>query len=255
MIDLLVHLNSIRPSIKLTTEMEEGGSVPFLDTRVTRKVDGKLEVTVYRKPMHTDRYLHFKSHHPPHVKKGLVRFLYDRARNITKEASNLETEKAHLSGALQRNGYPAAFVRAVSRESKPRECDPEEEQGEGKPTLMMLLYVAGVSERIRKVCRNYNIRLVFRSGLTFRSMLTKVKGTLPSRSKRMSYTIYHARVERSTSERPRDASELGSRSTRTLALNARPTSQRSPNMIGRKTTPSTGVVPRFCSALATPWSW
>ena len=150
--ELLIHLNSIRPSIKLTTELEEGGSIPFLDTRVTRKVDGKLDVTVYRKPTHTDRYLHFSSHHPTHVKKGLVRCLYDRARNITKEASNLETEKAHLSGALQRNGYPAAFVRAASQESKPRERDPEEAQGEGKPTLMMLPYVAGVSERIRKAC-------------------------------------------------------------------------------------------------------
>ena len=177
--ELLTHLNSIRPSIKLTMELEEGGSIPFLDTRVTRKVDGKLDVTVYRKPTHTDRYLHFSSHHPTHVKKGLVRCLYDRARNITKEASNLETEKAHLSGALQRNGYPAAFVRAASQESKPRERDPEEAQGEGKPTLMMLPYVAGVSERIRKACRNYNIKVVFRSGPTFRSMLTKVKDPLP----------------------------------------------------------------------------
>ena len=67
--ELLVHLNSIRPSIKLTTELEEGGSIPFLDTRVTRKVDGKLSITVYRKPTHTDRYLHFKSHHPTHIKK------------------------------------------------------------------------------------------------------------------------------------------------------------------------------------------
>ena len=65
------------------------------------------------------------------------------------EASDLETEKAHLSGALQRNGYPAAFVRAASRESKPRERDPEKAQGERKPTLMKIRYVAGVSERIK----------------------------------------------------------------------------------------------------------
>ena len=250
--ELLVHLNSIRPSIKLTTELEEGGSIPFLDTRVTRKVDGKLDVTstVYRKPTHTDRYLHFSSHHPTHVKKRLVRCLYDRARNITKEASNLETEKAHLSGALQRNGYPAAFVRAASQESKPRERDPEEVQGEGKPTLMMLPYVAGVSERSERR-RNYNIKVVFRSGpCSLRS-----KTLSPSRSKRTSCTRYHARVERSTSERPRDASELGSRSTRMPALTTGPTSQRSPNMLGQRTTPSTGVVLRSCSALATPWSW
>ena len=141
----------------MTTELEEGGSIPFLDTRVIRKVDGKLDVTVYRKPTHTDRYLHFSSHHLTHVKKGLVRCLYDRARNITKEASNLEAEKAHLSGALKRNGYPGAFVRAASQKSKPRERDPEEAQGEGKPTLMILPYVAGVSERIRKVYRNYGV--------------------------------------------------------------------------------------------------
>ena len=146
---------------------------------VTRKVDGKLDVTVYRKPTHTDSYLHFNSHHPTHVKKGLVRCLYDRTRSITKEASNLEAEKAQLSGALQRNGYPATFVRAASQEIKPRERDPEEAQGEGKPTLMMLPYVAHISERIRKACRNYNIRVVFRSGLTFQSMLTKVKDPLP----------------------------------------------------------------------------
>ena len=46
------------------------------------------------------------------------------------KASNLEAEKAHLSGALQRNGYPAAFVRSASQESKPREREPEEAQGE-----------------------------------------------------------------------------------------------------------------------------
>ena len=84
--------------------------------------------------------------------------------------------------------------------------------------------------------------------------LLRSKTLSPSRSKRTSYTRYHARVERSTSERPRDTLELGSRSTRTLASNARPISQRSPSMLGQRTTPSTGVVLRFCSALATPWS-
>ena len=96
------------------------------------------------------------------------------------ESGNGEGPPLWCLAALQRNGYPAAFVRAAaSQESKPRERDPEEAQGEGKPTLMMLPYVAGVSERIRKACRNYNIKVVFMSGPTFRSMLTKVKDPLP----------------------------------------------------------------------------
>ena len=55
----------------------------------------------------------------------------------------------------------------------------ENEQGEGKPKLMMLPYVAGIKERIRKACNSYNIRVVFRSCPTFWSMLSKVKDPLP----------------------------------------------------------------------------
>ena len=39
-------------------EVEKGGSLFFHDTRVTRKEDNKLDITVYRKQTHTDRYLH-----------------------------------------------------------------------------------------------------------------------------------------------------------------------------------------------------
>ena len=74
--------------------------------------------------------------------------------------------------------YPTAFIKAASKESTTRECEPEVE--EGKPTLMLLPYVEGVSERIRKACRNLNIRVVFKSGPTLRSMLTKVKDPLPA---------------------------------------------------------------------------
>ena len=42
------HLNNICPTINFTKEVEEGGSLPFLDTRVTRKEDGKLDITLYR---------------------------------------------------------------------------------------------------------------------------------------------------------------------------------------------------------------
>ena len=44
---------------------------------------------------------------------------------------------------------------------------------------MVIPYVAGMSEDIRCVCRKFNIRVVFKSGRTLRSMLTMVKDTLP----------------------------------------------------------------------------
>ena len=53
---LLQHLNSIRPSIKFTVEVKKEGKLPFLDTLLRRNSDGSLDIMVYRKPTHTDRY-------------------------------------------------------------------------------------------------------------------------------------------------------------------------------------------------------
>ncbi len=67
---LLDQLNSIRPSIKFTMESEEDSKLPFLDCLLKRESDGVLTST--------DRYIHFKSHHPNHVNRGIVRCLYQR---------------------------------------------------------------------------------------------------------------------------------------------------------------------------------
>ena len=66
------HLNSIEPTIKLTTELEQEGSLPFLNTIVIRHSDGSLTTTVFRKKTHSDRYLDFDSHHPLAHKVAVV---------------------------------------------------------------------------------------------------------------------------------------------------------------------------------------
>ena len=83
---LLSHLNSLRPTIQFTVKVEKDRSLPFLDVLLRWKDDGSLDTTMYRKPMHTDRYLDFQSHHPHHVKRSLVRCLHDRARKANWKA-------------------------------------------------------------------------------------------------------------------------------------------------------------------------
>ena len=72
------------------------------------------------------------------------------------------------------------------------------ETEEERPPTVHLPYVAGVSERIGRVCRDFNIRAVFKSGPT---ILTKVKDLSPGRSKRTSSTKCLAPAERCTSSR------------------------------------------------------
>ena len=57
-------MNSVDLAIQLTVENSKKDSdIPFLDTIVEPENDGKLSITVYRTPMHTDQYLQWDSHH------------------------------------------------------------------------------------------------------------------------------------------------------------------------------------------------
>ena len=68
----LKHINGIRPSIQFTMELEKDGKIPFLDILVV-KDNGRIRTEVYRKPTHTDRYLHYQSCHPQHIRTGIIR--------------------------------------------------------------------------------------------------------------------------------------------------------------------------------------
>ena len=131
--DFLDHINGIRPSIELTMETESGGKISFLDCELQRKLDGSLDVTVYRKPTHTGRYLHYTSHHPVHVRRGVVRSLYDRARRIVSEEGNLKEEFTHLNNVFHENGYPEKFILSSStpleRHEEPGEDEDEVDSG------------------------------------------------------------------------------------------------------------------------------
>ena len=77
---ILKYLNSINPHIKFTMEQpNKEGAIPFLD--MFPKPNGKeIEVSVYRKPTHMDRYLDFNSSHPISVQMAVVRASMDSAQ-------------------------------------------------------------------------------------------------------------------------------------------------------------------------------
>ena len=52
------HINNLHQNIKFTMEEESNGELAFLDTLMKRN-NGEISVLVYRKPTHTDQYLHY----------------------------------------------------------------------------------------------------------------------------------------------------------------------------------------------------
>ena len=54
--------DELNSHVSSTIEHETDGPIAFVDTLISRN-SGTITTNVYRKPTHTDRYLHFKSHH------------------------------------------------------------------------------------------------------------------------------------------------------------------------------------------------
>ena len=59
---------------------KEDGAIPFLDAIVKPENDGKLSITVYRKPTHMDQYLQWDSHHHLSAKYSVISTLTHRAK-------------------------------------------------------------------------------------------------------------------------------------------------------------------------------
>ena len=163
------HSATAGPGIWYTTlDCLSNGSVSFTLVNIDRRVCPDLKITLMLNLLQI-RLM------------SSLRSLYDRARNITISQNNLITEESHLDKVLRQNGNPTHFVRAASiPPPQVMTASPEEDQNDGEnPELMMIPYVAGLSEDIRRICRRFNIKVIFRSGRTLRSMLTRVKDTLP----------------------------------------------------------------------------
>ena len=91
----LEHINSIDPHIQFTTEdAKADGSIPFLDTIVMTHPDNFLLTTVYRRPTHTDLYLHLNSHHHLSAKFSVINTLKHRAKTVCQPAATEEGRKS-----------------------------------------------------------------------------------------------------------------------------------------------------------------
>ena len=191
---LLDHLNSQHPRMKFTMEEEANNQLPFLDVLVQRQ-DNQLVTSVYRKPTHTDQYLHFTSNHPLQVKKGIISTLTRRAKNICSTTPALESELEHLRRVfITYNQYPPQLVNNIIASTlSPPEKQPRRESA---PFIISLPYVRPVSHHIRRLLKQQaNIDVVFQRGKSIQNVL-HANGKPPTTTKQdPSGVVYHIPCE------------------------------------------------------------
>ena len=125
------HLNAQHTSIQWTSELETDGKLPMLDTLTTRRTDGSLKFSVYRKPTHTDQYLQFQSHQPMEHKMSVIRTLTHRADTIISDPQDKEREMKHLKKVLSVAGYSRWAWQAPGRKKITPDHTPATRTGTG----------------------------------------------------------------------------------------------------------------------------
>ena len=103
---ILQHINKQDPHIQFRVEPTQQGSLPFLDTLVTTEPNNTFSTTVYRKPTHTDQYLHWDSNHHITAKHSVFNTLANRAKVVSSSQDKLDQELQHIKTALQACNFP-----------------------------------------------------------------------------------------------------------------------------------------------------
>ena len=89
------HISNLYQNINFTMEEESNGELAFLCT-LLKRTNGEISVLVYRKPTHTDQYVHYSSHHQTTCKESVVSSLFDRAYSIITNKDDLHKENARI---------------------------------------------------------------------------------------------------------------------------------------------------------------
>ena len=122
-----------------------------------KRNNGEIAVFVYRKPIHTDQYIHYNSHHQASCKKSVVSSLFNRACSIIKIKDDLHKENTKIKQPLKGNGYQKSIICKIFKRITNNHTLPQSQQltqvidiqQEQIRMSINLPYVDGTSENYR----------------------------------------------------------------------------------------------------------
>ena len=197
--DLLQHINNQYPHIQFTVEPTQQDSLPFLDTLITIQPDNTFSTTVYRKPTHTDQYLHPNSNHHITAKQSVFNTLAHRAKTVSSNQASMDKELDHIKTALKHCQFPSwAFNQWQHRfnQSQQHSNNPSNNSSSNIPTdktknkaTIAVPYIPNTSEKFKKVCKRKGIQEHFKDSNTLRTALGNPKDKDPKANQ--TSIIYH----------------------------------------------------------------
>ena len=151
-------LNSVELPIQFILGREKDRHLPFLDSNVSRGVQGNLETSVYRKPTHTDKYLAFDSHYPICHKKSVAKTLLRRADCLPSSLDSKAEERKYVSNVLKTNDYTKTFLRNCQK-LVTTSSTPDERKPATGFAVIIIPYIRGITEPIKRILSSHNVKV------------------------------------------------------------------------------------------------
>lgn len=111
---------AIYKPLELTIETSDK-SVDFLDMTITiNKLIGRIETSLYRKPMNNKQLIPASSNHPRHTLENVVRGELQRTTSLCTTEPQKRRQRANILNRALRAGFSKRLVHAPPRERRPR---------------------------------------------------------------------------------------------------------------------------------------
>ena len=185
--DILQHINSQGPHIQFTVEPTIQGSLPFLDTLVTIQPDNTLSTSVYRKPTHTDQYLHWDSNHHITAKQSVNNTLAHRAKTVSTTQQSMDKELTHIKTALHCCQFPSWALNQWEHKfnqppqpSRTANTNNNPANKNNYKTTIVVPYINKTAEKFKRLCKNRGIQVHFKGTNTLRTALGNPKDKDPT---------------------------------------------------------------------------
>ena len=168
-------------------EPTQQGSLPFLDTLVTIQPDNTLSTSVYRKPIHTDQYLHWDSNHHITAKHSVYNTLAHRAKTVSSTQDSLDRELLHIQTALHHCQFPNWALNQWEHKFKhPNQAsntnsnntsnsNNNQDSNNKYRTTIVVPYIPNTADKFKRLCKGRNIQVQFKGSNTLRTTLVNPK--------------------------------------------------------------------------------
>ena len=156
----------------------------------------EINVSVFRKAMHKEQYLHYSSGHPAEHKNSVIFTLMHRAKELSTREEDKRKEVRNIKQDLNRCGSPNWVIKKGEnkvKEKSNRDARTTRTETKQKKGLAVIPYVKGLGEKIRRILKAADIITAFKPHATLRNMLVSLKNPIPKPKK--TGVVYHIKCQ------------------------------------------------------------